>query len=67
MARIKIVESVVITPGSNNLERQVMEAFKGDLPEVIYPEIRAISASRLTQLFLFWPSLPPIYFLFVKL
>ena len=56
MARIKIVESVVITPGSNNLERQVMEAFKGDLPEVIYPEIRAISASRLTRNKTFYPS-----------
>lgn len=56
MGRIRLVESVVLSPGKDTLEKRVMEAFGGDIPSVLYPEIRAITADKVTRNKTFYPS-----------
>ena len=55
MGRIRLEETAILSPGNETLER-VREAFQGELPEVIYPDIRAITANKVTRNKTLYPS-----------
>jgi len=55
MGRIQIVESTLMSPQSGGHARKLLEEYKGDI-DAIYPEIRVITAARVTRNKTYYPA-----------